>query len=157
MGPMILGHTPAGVRRAVERQMSHGILFGGQSAVEARAAELVCEMVPCAERVRFNSSGSEAVQAALRLARAATGRETVVKFAAGWGSPAKEGDAPDLVRVSAGTKAYAQGDGVDVTLKAPYAGEAQIAVATDHLIDFRSVHVSEGGATVHLKSSSAWA
>ena len=87
MGPMILGHTPAGVRSAVERQMSHGILFGGQSAVEARAAELVCEMVPCAERVRFNSSGSEAVQAALRLARAATGRETVVKFAGhyhGW-------------------------------------------------------------------------
>jgi uncharacterized protein YfaS (alpha-2-macroglobulin family) len=86
----------------------------------------------------------------------AAGAKTVVKFAAGWGSPAKEGDAPDLVRVSAGTKAYAQGDGVDITLKAPYAGEAQIAVATDHLIDFRSVHVGEGGATVHLKSTSAW-
>jgi uncharacterized protein YfaS (alpha-2-macroglobulin family) len=86
----------------------------------------------------------------------AAGAKTVVKFAAGWGSPAKEGDAPDLVRVSAGTKAYAQGDGVDVTLKAPYAGEAQIAVATDHLIDFRTVHVGEGGATVHLKSSAAW-
>jgi glutamate-1-semialdehyde 2,1-aminomutase len=87
MGPMILGHTPADVRRAVERQLDRGILFGGQSGIEARAAELVCEMVPCAERVRFNSSGSEAVQAALRLARAATGRENLVKFAGhyhGW-------------------------------------------------------------------------
>ena len=87
MGPMILGHSPPDVRRAVERQLASGILFGGQSAVESRAAELVCEMVPCAERVRFNSSGSEAVQAALRLARAATGREGVVKFAGhyhGW-------------------------------------------------------------------------
>jgi glutamate-1-semialdehyde 2,1-aminomutase len=87
MGPMILGHTPPEVARAVDRQLARGILFGGQSAIEARAAELVCEMVPCAERVRFNSSGSEAVQAALRLARAATGREQLVKFAGhyhGW-------------------------------------------------------------------------
>jgi glutamate-1-semialdehyde 2,1-aminomutase len=87
MGPMILGHTPAEVCRAVERQLARGILFGGQSGIEARAAELVCEMVPCAERVRFNSCGSEAVQAALRLARAVTGREQLVKFAGhyhGW-------------------------------------------------------------------------
>ena len=87
MGPMILGHTPADVCRAVERQLGRGILFGGQSEIEARAAGLVCEMVPCAERVRFNSCGSEAVQAALRLARAVTGREQLVKFAGhyhGW-------------------------------------------------------------------------
>ena len=87
MGPMLLGHTPADVCRAVERQLGRGILYGGQSAIEARAAELVCGMVPCAERVRFNSCGSEAVQAALRLARAVTGREQLVKFAGhyhGW-------------------------------------------------------------------------
>lgn len=84
------------------------------------------------------------------------GAKTVVKFSAGWGSPAKEGDAPDLVRVSAGTKAYGQGDTVDITIKAPYAGEAQIAVATDRVIDFRSVQVGEGGTTVRLKSSPDW-
>ena len=87
MGPMILGHTPPDVRRAVEQQLGRGVLFGGQSAVETEAARLVCEMVPCAERVRFNASGSEAVQGALRLARAFTGRQTVVKFAGhyhGW-------------------------------------------------------------------------
>ena len=80
MGPMVLGHSPADVIAAVQRQLQLGILYAGQSAIETEAARLVCEMVPCAERVRFNSSGSEAVQAALRLARAATGRRTVVKF-----------------------------------------------------------------------------
>jgi glutamate-1-semialdehyde 2,1-aminomutase len=80
MGPMILGHNPAALTEAVTEQMRHGILFGGQSAVEAEAAELICKLVPCAERMRFACSGSEADQAALRLARAATGRNTVVKF-----------------------------------------------------------------------------
>jgi glutamate-1-semialdehyde 2,1-aminomutase len=80
MGPMILGHSPGAVRVAAIRQLENGILFAGQTEVEAEAARLVCEMVPCADRVRFSSSGSEAVQAALRIARAATGREKVVKF-----------------------------------------------------------------------------
>jgi len=85
-----------------------------------------------------------------------SGAKTVIKFAAGWGSAAKDDDAPDLVRVSAGTKAYAQGDTIDLTLKAPYEGEAQIAVATDRVIDFQTVHVSENGTTVKLKSNPAW-
>ena len=80
MGPMILGHSPAALIAAVAEQMGRGILFAGQSEVEFAAARMVCRMVPCAEMVRFGSSGSEAVQAALRLARAATGRDIVVKF-----------------------------------------------------------------------------
>ena len=80
MGPMILGHRPQVVVDAVCAQMERGILFGGQSEIEFEAAELVCSMLPSAEKVRFSSSGSEAVQAALRLARAATGRGIVVKF-----------------------------------------------------------------------------
>jgi glutamate-1-semialdehyde 2,1-aminomutase len=80
MGPMILGHTPADVIQAATAQMQKGILYGGQSGPEAEAAALVCEMVPCAERMRFASSGSEAVQAALRIARAATGRRVALKF-----------------------------------------------------------------------------
>jgi len=80
MGPMILGHTPRDVIAAAAEQMGRGILYAGQSAVEVEAARLICAMVPCAELVRFNSSGSEAVQGALRIARAATGRRTVVKF-----------------------------------------------------------------------------
>ncbi|HEX5379105.1 MAG TPA: MG2 domain-containing protein, partial [Phenylobacterium sp.] len=59
------------------------------------------------------------------------GARTVTRFASGWGAPAKDVDAPDFVRVSAGVKAYAQGDTVEITLKPPYAGEAQVAIATD--------------------------
>jgi glutamate-1-semialdehyde 2,1-aminomutase len=80
MGPMILGHRPGVVVEAVKKQLEKGILFGGQSEVEFEAAELVCSMLPSAEKVRFSSSGTEAVQAALRLARAITGRSTIVKF-----------------------------------------------------------------------------
>ena len=80
MGPMILGHNPEPVLSAVREQLESGILFAGQTAIEQEAARLVCEMVPCAERVRFNCAGSEVVQAALRLARAATGRSIVIKF-----------------------------------------------------------------------------
>ena len=80
MGPMILGHSPPDVIAAVRQQLDRGILYGGQSGLEAEAARLVCEMVPCAERMRFCSSGSEAVQAAFRIARAATGRRVVLKF-----------------------------------------------------------------------------
>ena len=80
MGPMILGHDPEEVKRAVIAQLERGILYGGQSRIEAETAELFCALVPCAERVRFAGSGSEAVQLALRLARAATGRRTIVKF-----------------------------------------------------------------------------
>jgi glutamate-1-semialdehyde 2,1-aminomutase len=80
MGPMILGHNPEMVRKAAIAQMEKGLLFGGQSLVEAEAGELFCSVVPCAERVRFCGSGSEAVHLALRLARAATDRRTIVKF-----------------------------------------------------------------------------
>ncbi|KRA56170.1 alpha-2-macroglobulin [Caulobacter sp. Root655] len=84
------------------------------------------------------------------------GAKTVTKFSSGWGSPAKEGEAPDFVRVSAGTKSYAQGDTVEITLKSPYAGQVQVAVATDRLIDFKTLSVGENGATVKLKTSAAW-
>jgi len=80
MGPMILGHKPRALVDAVTAQIQNGILFAGQSAIEAEAARLVCELVPSAERMRFGSSGSEVDQAAIRLARAATGRTKVIKF-----------------------------------------------------------------------------
>jgi len=80
LGPMILGHNPPAVREAVIRQLERGVLYAAQTELEFEAAGLVCRLVPCAERVRFVSSGTEAVQAALRLARAATGRRKIVKF-----------------------------------------------------------------------------
>lgn len=80
MGPMILGHTPEPVLSAVQQELQRGILYAGQSEIEFEAARLLCEVVPCAERVRFCGAGSEAVQAALRLARAATDRSVFIKF-----------------------------------------------------------------------------
>jgi glutamate-1-semialdehyde 2,1-aminomutase len=80
MGPMILGHRPPEVVAAVREQLDRGILYAAQSEIEFEAAELVCEMVPCAEMVRFGGSGTEVIQAALRLARASTGRSVVLKF-----------------------------------------------------------------------------
>ena len=80
MGPMILGHNPAPVLEAVQAQLGSGILYAGQSRIEQEAARLVCEMVPCAERVRFSCAGSEVVQAVIRLARAATQRSVIIKF-----------------------------------------------------------------------------
>ncbi len=79
-GPIILGHNPAVVVEAVTRQIGRGVQLGGETVEEYTASRLVTEIVPCAEMVRFANTGSEAVQLALRIGRAATGRDTVVKF-----------------------------------------------------------------------------
>lgn len=79
-GPMLFGHTPAPIIEAIQRQAEKGLVFAGQSELEVRAAEAMTRLVPCAEMVRFNTTGSEAVHAAIRLARAATGRTHVLRF-----------------------------------------------------------------------------
>ena len=87
-GPMIFGHSPDFLLDAVAETMTTGQIFGGQHELEFEVAELVQQMVPCAELVRFMSSGTEAVQLALRVARAYTGRSKIVRFDTqfhGWG------------------------------------------------------------------------
>ena len=79
-GPMLLGQSPAVVLNAVRGQLDSGIGFGAGNLHEAPLAELVCDMVPSAELVIFSNTGTEAVQAALRVARAATGRSRIIKF-----------------------------------------------------------------------------
>jgi glutamate-1-semialdehyde 2,1-aminomutase len=79
-GPNFLGHAPASVLDAVERASRRGMVFGAQHPLEVEAAELFCETVGWPEQVRFGVSGTESVQAALRLARAATGRRLFVRF-----------------------------------------------------------------------------
>ncbi len=80
MGAMVLGHNPPAVVAAVREQVGRGILYAGQAPVEFEAARILCGRIPSAERIRFSSSGSEAAQAAFRLARAATGRRIILKF-----------------------------------------------------------------------------
>lgn len=79
-GPIILGHNPPAVIEAVTRQVGRGVQLGGETVAEYTASRLVTEIVPCAEMVRFANTGSEAVQLALRIGRAAAGRDVVVKF-----------------------------------------------------------------------------
>jgi glutamate-1-semialdehyde 2,1-aminomutase len=79
-GPLILGHSHPALVAAVQAQAARGQVYSAQHALEVEVARAVCRVVPGAERVRFNSVGSEAVHAAWRLARAHTGREKILKF-----------------------------------------------------------------------------
>ena len=121
-GPLILGHCCEAVEQAVEKAIRKGLSFGAPTPVEVEMAQLVCEMTGV-EMVRMVNSGTEAVMSALRLARGATGRSKIIKFAGCYhghtdamlvkaGSGALTGGAPD----SAGVPAEIAGD----TLTASY-------------------------------------
>lgn len=79
-GPLILGHGHSKITRAVTEAASSGTSFGASTPVEVEMAALVCEAFPSIERVRMVNSGTEAAMSALRLARAATGRDRIIKM-----------------------------------------------------------------------------
>ena len=79
-GPMILGYGHPALVEAMRRAAERPHALGEQHELEIRVAEKIQQIVPCAERVAFTSSGSEAVQLAMRLARAYTGRNLILKF-----------------------------------------------------------------------------
>jgi glutamate-1-semialdehyde 2,1-aminomutase len=79
-GALLLGHCAPEIVAAVQRQVTLGTHFGSAHELELRWAELIESLVPGAERVRFTSSGTEATHLALRLARAFTGKDRVVRF-----------------------------------------------------------------------------
>jgi glutamate-1-semialdehyde 2,1-aminomutase len=80
----ILGHHPEIVVEAIERQLEEGIHWGILFEKQVEWAELIRELIPCAEMVRFCCSGTEATMYAVRLARAFTGKKTILKIAGGW-------------------------------------------------------------------------
>ena len=80
MGPMILGYNPCSIKKAIQKGIEDGIFFGAQNKHELIAAQMINKLVPSSELVRFCTSGSEAVQASLRLARAATKKNLIIKF-----------------------------------------------------------------------------
>ena len=121
-GPLILGHCCEAVEQAVDAAIRKGLSFGAPTAAEVEMAQLVCRMTGV-EMIRMVNSGTEAVMSALRLARGATGRNKIIKFAGCYhghtdamlvkaGSGALTGGAPD----SAGVPAEIAGD----TLTAVY-------------------------------------
>ncbi len=115
-GPLLLGHAHPDVVRAVTSAASAGTSFGAPTEAEVVLAETVLARVPGAERLRFVNSGTEATMSALRVARAATGRDVVVKFAGNYhghadgllvaaGSGALTTGVPSSAGVPAGTAA----------------------------------------------------
>ena len=79
-GPLIHGHAPAGLVKALSRAARSGTSFGAPTALEVELGELVRSMMPSMALVRFVSSGTEATMSAVRVARGATRREKIIKF-----------------------------------------------------------------------------
>ncbi|MEP4424002.1 MAG: aminotransferase class III-fold pyridoxal phosphate-dependent enzyme, partial [Nitratireductor sp.] len=83
-GPMILGHDHPEVIEAVREQLGKGMTFFASNARGIELAEVICQAVPCAEQLRYLSTGGEADMYALRLARAHTGCDKILKFEGGY-------------------------------------------------------------------------
>jgi glutamate-1-semialdehyde 2,1-aminomutase len=120
-GPMILGHAHPAVVDAIQHAAARGTSYGAPNPHEVELGELIVGAMPSIERLRFVSSGTEAAMSAIRLARAATGRETIVKMAGGYHGHAdallvEPGSGAIGMPASAGVTAGAARD----TLVAPY-------------------------------------
>ena len=102
-GPLIFGHAHPRVVEAITAAAQRGASYGAPTEAETRLAELVIEAVPSIELVRFVNSGTEATMSALRVARAFTGREKIIKFAGGYHGHA------DMLLVAAGSGALTLG------------------------------------------------
>lgn len=80
-GPLALGHAHPAVVKALQEAVTRGTSYGAPTELESQLAQLVIDLVPSVEMIRFVNSGTEATMSALRLARAYTGREKIIKFA----------------------------------------------------------------------------
>ncbi|WP_339885510.1 glutamate-1-semialdehyde 2,1-aminomutase [Polaribacter vadi] len=79
-GPMILGHRHKKVQKGVDKALKKGYSFGASTEAEIKLAKIVCDAFPGMDKVRFVNSGTEAVLSAVRLARAFTGKDKIIKF-----------------------------------------------------------------------------
>jgi len=122
-GPMILGHTHPDVVRGVQETAELGMSFGAPCELEIELAQLVIDMVPSIDVIRFVNSGTEATMSALRLARGFTGRDKFIKFDGGY-----HGHADGfLVKAGSGAATFGEPDSAGVpadyaklTLTAPF-------------------------------------
>lgn len=119
-GPLILGHAHPGVVRAIIAQAELGTSYGAPTPLEVELAEAIVAAVPSVEMLRFVSSGTEAAMSALRVARAATRRDRIVKFAGGY-----HGHADALLAKA--------GSGI-ATLGLPDSAGVSAAVAADTIV-----------------------
>ena len=119
-GPLIHGHAPKGLLKALAQTAARGTSFGAPTELETRLARRVAMLMPSMERVRFVSSGTEAAMSAIRVARAATQRDKIVKFAGCYHGHAD----PFLVQAGSGA----------TTLGVPTSPGVPVAAAADTLL-----------------------
>ena len=146
-GPMLLGHGHPEVMEAVLEQLPKGMTFFANNAKGIELAEAIVEAVPCCEQVRFVASGGEADMYALRLARAYTGRDRILKFEGGYHgmsaeaqmslAPAKQVNFPQAVPDSAGIPQSV----ADQMLVAPFNDLAAVSALLDEHKDVAAIIV----------------
>jgi glutamate-1-semialdehyde 2,1-aminomutase len=145
-GALLLGHAHPAVVEAVQEQVQRGTHWGSSHALEVRWAELVQRLIPCAERVRFTASGTEASHLALRLARAYTGKSKVVRFVGhfhGWHD-----------QVASGSMSYFDG-GVPAGIPASVAEQTILLPADDVSVAVETLRQRDDIAAVILEGSGA--
>ena len=124
-GPLVLGHSHPAVVEAVKKAAESGTSFGAPVAQEVELAQIICEALPSVESVRLVSSGTEACMSAIRLARAHTGRDKLIKFAGCY-----HGHADGLL-VKAGSGALTHGIPTSAGVPESYAQETLVADYND--------------------------
>ena len=142
-GPLILGHAQPDVVAAASAALEDGSSFGAPTERELRLAEMILERYPSCERVRFVSSGTEATMSALRLARAATGRDKLIKLAGNYHGHA------DPFLVAAGSGALTTGVPASAGVPADLAAHTLVAPYND-LDAVESLLLAEPGRVAAL-------
>lgn len=141
-GPMILGHAHPEVIAAINEAASRGTSFGAPTERESHLAELILAAVPSMERVRLVSSGTEATMSAIRVARGATGRSKIIKFAGCYHGHV------DSLLVSAGSAA--------ATLGVPDSPGVTVGTSQDTIVlDYNDVEALQAVFANHPKTIAA--
>ena len=141
-GPMLLGHGHEEVLEAVHQQVDKGMTFFANNAAGVELAEEICRAVACAEQVRYVSSGGEADMYAIRLARAFTGRDKILKFEGGYHGMSAEAQmslAPTSTKLSNFPQAVPDSAGI------PQSVRDEMLIAPFNDLDFiRSLLAEQG-------------
>ncbi|MGD9970327.1 MAG: glutamate-1-semialdehyde 2,1-aminomutase [Sulfuricurvum sp.] len=175
-GPLIFGHRDESIENAVIDAVKHGLSFGAPTEAESELAELIIGIYESVEKIRFVSSGTEAVMSAIRLARGFTGRDDIVKFtgcyhghsdallvqagsgAATFGTPSSPGVPADFTKhtllaeynnLESVEKCFADSPGIACVIIEPIAGNMGLVPATkDFLAALRALCDQHGALLI---------